>query len=275
MNMDRYKSERFEDRLLEELRAVVAEGSPPPAAQLDREEQSLGLRRRIAGARPSRLLAIGAACLAFAGTAMAATGVWDPGIGTDADHGPLTVSRSPVPSALTAVLEVLRRPPQARDRSAEVEATLRGAGIGDGVRPDSVRYLAPGVDGEATIVLSAKHVRPFIAEGEPVCIFRPLEGFAEPSPACFGLPQLLAGEALAEASGPGNPPTAFGLVPDGVATVTAEFGGAPDRTVQVANNYFELPLSGSDSARLGIERIVWRDADGNVVPQEKAASGGP
>ena len=46
-------------------------------------------------------------------------------------------------------LGVLRRDPGAQDRSAEVEATLRGLGFVNGVRPDSVRYLGPGAAGEA------------------------------------------------------------------------------------------------------------------------------
>jgi hypothetical protein len=266
-------SGRFEDRLLEELRRVVAERPASfPGRIARRSPSSVGVGRRIAGARPPRLIAIGVACLAFGGTAMAATGVWDPGIGSSSPSGPPTVSETAVPDAMTEALGVLRRPPSVQDRSPEVEATLHGATLVEGVRPDSARYLAPGIDGEATVLISAAQTSPFFTEEEPICVFRPYKGFDQPLSICFGVAQLLTGQArsMASIAGAGSA-LAFGLVPDGVATVTAKFGSAPDRTVPVASNYFELELSGSElsnaNGEAGIERTVWHDAEGAIVPQ--------
>jgi hypothetical protein len=123
---------------------------------------------------------------------------------------------------------------------------------------------------------------PFFTKEEPLCVFRPesASGLQEPAPACFGLAQLLAGEAretIVFAGSPGSA-LAFGLVPDRVATVTATFGSAPDRTVPVSNNYFELPLSGAElshaNGEAGIQKTVWRDADGAVVPQQSNPADG-
>jgi hypothetical protein len=258
--------------------------------------------RRLAGWRVSRLVAVGAACLAFAGTAMAATGVWNPVVGSESE--PATLSETPVPAALTAQLGVLRREQTPRDRSPEVEATLDGGFVPEGVRLDSVRYLAPGANGEATILLSGEHVRFFFASlllhsdrgdvvvgkvppeaagdaaaaeppQEPVCVARPFPGDEQAVALCFDLSMLMSGEAHAsQVDTTTNTGTALGVVPDGVTTVTAEFGSAPPVTVPVADNYWELPLSGaelSDAAgESGVQRTVWRDADGEIVPQQPA-----
>lgn len=228
--------------------------------------------RRIGRIRPSRIVAVGAACLAFTGTAVAATGAWNPLVGSSDD--PATLSDTPVPAELTAKLGVLRRDQTAQDRSAEVEATLNGGvALPAGVRLDSVRYLAPAANGEATILLSGVDTSPIFTEEEPLCAARPFVGVQEALSFCFDLSMLMSGDArttmVDETS---NSSLAFGLVPDGVTTVTAKFGSAPDVTVPVANNYFELPLSGLElsnaNGEAGIQSTVWRDADGNVVPQQ-------
>jgi hypothetical protein len=265
------------------------------------KESKGGLGRRITATRASRIAAIGVACLAFGGSAMAA-GVWNPEIGTDSPiegegsalsgEGPPAVVTSPVPAAVTDALGVLRRDPTAQDRSAEVEATLAGVSFVDRVRPDSVRFLAPGDRGEATIVLSAeKSLDTEVSKAgeEAICVFRPgAVGYNHPShvlPACFGLPALLAGRAYTdEVNNPLGSGLALGLVPDGVASVTAEFANAPDVTVPVRDNYFEVPMSGAELGegkgdfKGGVRRIVWRDSDGNLVPQRSDgtdASGTP
>jgi hypothetical protein len=270
------------------------------AARVKGSKESIG--RRVAGSRGGRIAAIGLGCLAFGGSAMAATGVWNPGIGTDAPfqgngsplsgEGPPAIVTTPVPGSMTEALGVLRRDPTAQDRGAEVEATLAGVSFVDGVRPDSVRFLAPGDRGMATVVLSAEKsidtkLLKDITDGkeeEPVCVFRPgAAGYGHVSdvvPACFGLSDLLAGRAYTEEinSPPGHG-LAFGLVPDGVASVTAEFADAPDMTVPVSDNYFEVSMSGAQvgegkgELKGGIQDVVWRDADGNPIPQQPGANG--
>lgn len=287
-------------------RIVKSRGIEPALPELERRLTTAaaarmrgsrqGHGRRIVGSRGSRVAAAGLACLAFGGSAMAA-GVWNPGIGTDAPmegdgsalsgEGPATVARTPVPAAVTEVLGVLRRDPTAEDRSAEVEATLAEVSFVDRVRPDSVRFLASGDRGLATIVLSAEtSLETEFLEGkeEPICVFRPgAAGYGHPNDvpsACFSLSFLLSGRAYTEEINiPPGRGLAFGLVPDGVASVTAEFTDAPDVTIPVKDNYFEIQMSGAEFGERngdrqgGVQRITWRDADGNVVSQQPDAEG--
>jgi hypothetical protein len=266
------------------LAAIVAEPREAPARPhaSPPKRNPLATGRRVAGRRAPRLAAAALACLAVGGTAMAATGAWDPLVGSSSD--PATLSETPVPSDLVAQLAVLRHAPTAQDHSVEVEATLAGAEVPNGVRLDSVRYLAPGANGEATILLSGMDFPTAYdgGQGEPLCVIRSVAGDRSPDdPLCFDFPELVSGHAYAvEFSGALhtgtdvtlNTGTAFGVVPDGVATVTAEFGSASERTVQVTNNYWEMPLSGSElmtaNDEFGIRHIVLRDAGGTVVPQQ-------
>jgi hypothetical protein len=253
------------------------------AAATQVKESNAAAGRRIAGWRASRVVAVGVACLAFGGTAMAATGVWDPGIGARSSSGPASISTTPVPAALVAQIAVLRRDQTDQDRSPEVEATLARASLAGGVRPDSARFLAPGANGEATVMFSAEKGSSFVSEGEPVCVDRPFapfhqSGYLDNGAFCFGLGELLSGHAYAtDAEVASNTWLTVGVVPDGVATVTAEFGSAPDVTVPVTNNYWELSPSGPQlsnaNGEAGVEHTVWRDADGNVVPQAAQPTG--
>jgi hypothetical protein len=272
------KSRRFEPALPELERRLTT------AAAARRK----GSGRRIVGSRSTRIAVAGLACLAFGGSAMAADW-WDPGIGTDTliegdgsalyGEGPATLARTPVPAAETEVLGVLRRDPTAEDRGAEVEATLAGVSFVDRVRPDSVRFLAPGARGKATIVLSAERsleTEIFHEMGDAICVFRPDPVDRSPMdmmPACFSISFVLSGRGYAEELN--NPPgrgLAIGLVPDGVASVTAEFLDAPEMTVPVKDNYFEIPMSagqlGEAGLNRGIQRVLWRDANGDVIPQQ-------
>ena len=257
-------------------------------ARVKESKQGFG-RRIVAGRVPRRAATIALACLAFGGTAVAA-GVWDPPIGTDVPNegggsalegaAPPAVAATPVPAGFVEALGILRRAPTDLDRSAEVEATLADVSFVDGVRPDSVRFLAPGDRGQATILLSTeKSIESFFGGKESICVFRPGAfgyGHASDVPgSCFGLSKLLSGRGYTEmVDAPSNHGFAFGLVPDGVASVTAEFADSPSVTVAVSDNYFELPMSGAQlgqgggDLKGGVQRVVWRDADGGVVPQQ-------
>jgi hypothetical protein len=230
-----------------------------------------GSLARALRVRPSRIVAVGLSCLAFGGTAMAATGAWNPIVG-DNDN-PATLSSTAVPAELTAALGVLRRDQNDQDRSAEVEATLNGGEMPEGVRLDSVRYLAPAENGEATILLSGVATAPYETAEEPLCVVRPFAGDPHAASLCFDLPMLMSDHARAMfVDVASNSGTAIGLVPDGVESVTAKFGSAPDRTVPVTNNYWELDLSGAELSNAhgesGVQRTVWHDASGAVVPQQ-------
>jgi hypothetical protein len=258
-------------------------------AHVKESKQSVG--RRIAGARGPRLAAIGLTCLAFGGTAMAATGVWDPGIGSSASAPAPTISATPVPMATSEALGALSREPNAQDRGPEVQATLSSLGneFANGIRPDSVRYLGTNASGEATILVSAessaftssKYGADLMGTGEPVCVIAP-NSAGDSLPFCFGLDAILTGRAVeAVESRDQKAGFAWGIVPDGVASVSAEFRGGVVREVPVTDNYFQYSW-GDAGHRRGqasvawtgpggpTEGLVWHDADGNVVPQQPA-----
>jgi hypothetical protein len=249
--------------------------------------------RRIGGWRASRVALVGAACLAFGGTAMAATGVWSPSIGSEASYSPPPrLATNGIPAEQVAALGVLSREPDAQDRGPEVEKTLTtlGSYFADGIRPDSVRYLEPrGEHGEAVILFSAES-SVFTDSPDPVCVATPSRGGAgatngEAGAECFEFDKILAGEAFTsvvgfrfedgEATSPGHG-EGSGLVPDGVASVTAEFDNGFELTVPVTDNYFKFAWDPADAGetgatfdeakRVGPSRIVWYDAEGAVVP---------
>jgi hypothetical protein len=284
-------------------------------------------RRAVAGRAgwgARRVIAVGAASLALAGTAMAATGVWNPEIGTEApDSGPPTLSESAVSPAVTEVLGALRREPTDQDRGPEVEATLRTLGksfgfahtsdpeLGEflsyfeygvkGVRPDSVRYLAPAVDDKATILFSVEDAgfsslvgdpksgensENLFLDGQGLCIYKPvgpgtpLERLGEPFPLCWTLDEVLAGRAFwytelsTEPAGGG-----FGLVPDGVASVTVRLQSGAEVEAPVTHNYFQFTLYDDQVGPYGLHwegrpEFIWHDAGGAVVqPQAEHHSG--
>jgi hypothetical protein len=283
------------ERMLIETAAAQIDGAAAAPAEARARTSS---RRSLAGRGAPRLAALGLAAVLLTGTAMAATGVWDPPIGALTGAAPPRPATSPVPAGITDVLGILRREQTDKDRSAEVEATLSRALFADGVRPDSVRYLAPSeAPGEATILFSAENpIGPF-EPPERICLYRP--AFAETTrelPFCFSRASLLGGHAymtfetstreleealesndgarLAECDD--DPPpavclpataTTVGVVPDGVATVTAHFSGAPTVDVPVHENYFELELNGAEITHIpiGVRYLIMRDAQGNVI----------
>jgi len=279
-------------------RIVRSRGIEPALPELERRLTTAAAARRkrsgrrIVGSRGTRIAVAGLACLAFGGSAMAATGVWDPPIGTKAPNtSPPTVSATPVPAAMSEALGAFRREPDARDRGPEVEATLStlGSSFADGVRPDSVRYLEGNARGEATVLFSAERSvltsgkgLELFGSGEPACVDVPAAGM-ETAPLCFGLDKILAGEAtFAVERIDRQTGEAWGLVPDGVASVTARFGGGVAWEVPVADNYFKYSWGNPDTDPIDgegplVSRInpfkdlIWRDADGNVVPHQDPA----
>jgi len=231
---------------------------------------------RIRARRSLRVAVVGLACLAFGGTAVAASDLWNPEIGTrtepDSLAKPVTTSNTPIPAATLESFGVFRREPTAADRSAEVEATLRGTHFASGIRTDSIRSVGPGVTGEDTIIFSAAEVRDFAPDDaeEGVCVVRPQAVGEEFFGGCFKDHVLASGDAwLTSFHFSAESILAYGVVPDGVATVTATFGSAPDRTVAVKNNYWELSLSGAElsnaNGESSVQSTVWRDAEGNVI----------
>lgn len=261
------------------------------AAAADRIEQSAASSRRSRSRfSVPRIAAVALVATAFTGTAMAATGVWNPSIGDQANTPSPAISATPVPAAMAEALGAFRRAPDAQDHGPAVEATLStlGGRFADGIRPDSVRYLGDDASGEAMVLVSAERslftsgdAVSVFGSGEPACVVVPNSGEGgEAVPMCFGLDKILAGEAeVLIDSADHLSGEVWGLVPDGVASVTARFGDDAVHQVPVTDNHFVYRW-GNPQAHLIKESLVywtsrskdtvWRDAEGNVVPQQPA-----
>jgi hypothetical protein len=230
---------------------------------------------RRASRRGARSALVAAVTLAVAGTAVAATNGWHPTIGDLANDGPASVSGAPVSPAFMNALGVLRREPTARDRSPAVELTLRTLNRYhvNAVHPDTVRYLAPGAGGAATILAVAGESEGF-PNRDALCVYHPIlappagklpTGFPE---FCSDLEQVRSGMAFSGISGPGEE-WIEGLVPDRVASVSILYEDGNERTVTVENNYYNA-FRGSTGKVVdppALSRVIWRDARGAVVPQ--------
>lgn len=226
-------------RLERQLTAAAANRVSRPT----RSRRSFPLR-----GRPARLVAVGLAFAALAGTATA-TGLLEGSVGQDATDGPPTFSSSPVPAGVLDALEVLRRPPSARDQSAAVRANLRDvSGLHfRGLRLDSIRNVAPGPDGATTVFSAEEADAPDGAwrSGDLACLQQDLPVLGS-VPQCFEIGEILAGEAFAITGGPGLE-FVYGLVPDGIPTVTLGFPHGRSQTVPVADNHFEVRLPNADA----------------------------
>jgi hypothetical protein len=240
------------------------------AAAAARRVSPAGLWMRRRG---PRLGLVVAATLAVAGTAVAATTGWHPTIGDLANDGPPSISQTPVPPGLRNALGVLRREPTAQDRSAAVEATLRGVSgyhVNE-LYPDSVRYLAPGAGGAATI-LAVAHGSETFPGRNAICVYHPIIASPAAGPpsgspqACFNLREIRAGLAVSTIAGPRLLWT-DGLVPDRVASVTVHYAGGLERTVSVRNNFYGTVRKSQGAEEPFVSRVVWHEATGAVVPQ--------
>jgi hypothetical protein len=240
------------------------------------------LRARLGG-HLSRTLGIGFASLALVGTAMAATGVWDPGIGSHAAFSPPpSISTSSVPAAVTEEIGALRGEPGAADRGPAVETTLSELGslTVANIQPDSIRFLEENAQGEATILFSGEDLESGEgAKPDSVCVGYPGNS-GEAVGICADLGEIMAGNAFwpvqefhlrdgKETVGPGH---ADGIVPDGVASLTVTMGNGVERAVTVHDNYFHFTWGPSEATPsleelLSASQVTWHDASGAVVPK--------
>jgi hypothetical protein len=214
-----------------------------------------------------RLLAVSAATVVLAGSALAASGGWQSLIGSQATDGPPSLSYTAIPKALKETLGVLRRPQAGHDHGVAVRAVLGGISSYhvNGVHPDSIRFLRRGVGRQAAILFSADEsddgVSPPLA-----CLSFPVTpgGSAE---GCWGIDDVRKGMAVSYYGGPERTVTA-GLMPDGVAAVVVRYlrERYPDGTdspvrvgirkvrIPVRNNYFQA-VGGSEEVE-EVTRIV-------------------
>jgi hypothetical protein len=268
------------------------------AAATRRAEAAAPARLRRRRRLRAGLLAVGA--VVATGSALAATGAWNPQVGDDRRGHP-TISGSAVPDDQLAHFGVLRRPATDADHGPKVQYALRylDARSFAGVRTDSVRLLSTAGRGyvlipteEATLGGAAA------AAGAPrddaLCLFAIDKDGGGLS--CWSTEQILAGRAILisatlaplsaaeraaiqraskEAHGkafavPGVRPrttgeTFAGLVPDGVAAVEIGIGTGPAR-VSVADNFFVAHIDiDPDGPAIGTPLVRWFDAAGRDI----------
>jgi hypothetical protein len=200
-------------------------------------------------------------------------------------HRPVRLTTTP-PSMLTSILGVLQRPVTPVDRlPAEALAgigpyTYSALWLGAARLLDTIgdkRYfLIPGVydpppPPEVCIKLEPPRVRHLSAKVRQFSPRGPLVTLEAYSPHdTGGLPfstsTIEAGRAFGIALGEQGPTIAFyGLVPDGVASVSVTAGGAAPTTVLASNNFFltQIPALNPDQPYTITQQ--WYEADGTLI----------
>ena len=176
---------------------------------------------------------------------------------------PATIPGSP-PASLSSILGVLRRPATAAD------ALPRGTfqSWPPGVYVNAIRRLL-SVDGATLYIVPTagpwlRAVPSRCLREQNAALARELDGSPQHARSCGGNAGALQHGwlGLTGVSGPRGGTVWFTLVPDGVAKVTLDFGGAQrDVTLTVTNNGWGT-LQGNLQS---LKRTVWRSADGAVI----------
>jgi hypothetical protein len=194
-----------------------------------------------------------------------ATQPWAPLLAHRSPGAPIsTTSETAPPAAELAMLGVLRRAQDSQDRSATATHLLSLIGDGEvGVRLSYLRLLmAPG--GQTALLVSLRHVPgPMAAD---LCLF-----FGDQNPAhassstgvCGETQTLQANGLIANVGG-----ASFGLVPDGVSRVVAEYGDGQAINSLVQDNYFSLngpSTSGSPGGVTAPHILRWFDSAGRAI----------
>lgn len=200
--------------------------------------------RRVRRAWRPPLVAI-AAMVLIAASALAATRPWRPLFGEKGEPQP-SVTSQPPPQAQLAILGVLRRPQTTRDRSALTRAQLRFVGLGEsGVRTPYIRLLGVGSTGRGVVLVPVHRFDPlgngshgpasrFVVD-DALCVIQPDPKILGAGKVCYSTAQVRRGQTLASV-GREN----FGLVPDGVARVTAGYSHGLRASGVVHDNYFQF-----------------------------------
>jgi hypothetical protein len=199
-------------------------------------------------------------------------------------HHPKHLTTVP-PEALTSILGVLQRPATSADQLPSEALTgiapdaysalwLGSARLLDAVG-DKRYFLVPGVYDppplpQACVKLEPPRLRR-LAKGpqlEPRGPVVALEAYStnESGSIPYTASEVRAGTANNFAFGRPGPTTAFyGLVPDGVASVTVTAGGGSPTTVPVANNFFlaQIPVPRAGKPYTIMQQ--WYAADGTLI----------
>jgi hypothetical protein len=194
-----------------------------------------------------------------------ATQPWAPLLAHRSPGAPIsTTSETAPPAAELALLGVLRRPQDSQDRSATATHLLSLIGDGEvGVRLSYLRLLTtPG--GQTALLVSLRHVPgPMAAD---LCLFFGDQDPAHASSAtgvCGEAQTLRANGLIANVGG-----AIFGLVPDGVSRVVAEYSDGQAVSSPVQDNYFSLigpRTSGSPTGVTAPHLLHWLDSTGRAM----------
>jgi len=221
-------------------------------------------RRRIS--RRSSALALLVALVV--GSAIAAVRPWSPLLGNDHGGHPSVSQTSPGEPALR-LLGVLRRAQTVADRDAQTAATLRLVGPQlHGVRVRWIRNLERDVAGMAVTLVPVETYGDVgeatlrAREGGFLCVLYPS---SRPAPNaslhCFSPAEIASGRAVGVARSEGVVHV-FGLVPDGVASVSVALADGRRSIADVHGNFFDVTGSASFARVLAVR---WRDAGGRRV----------
>ncbi len=238
-------------------------------------------RRWMFGGRRGRIgLGVVLAALAT-GSAVAAINPWAPESVTDRDGQPgPRITASAAPADITAALGVLRRTPTASDRAPDLERLLVYAGTPkstNGIRTDLIRRVGTTPAGAPIVLVPLTDWTPdpsIPVKRDPVCLIYPEPGNHGAAKGCWTLAEIRAGTAQASLG-----QHVYGVVPDGVTTVTAVYDTGPSATATVNDNAFDLAAprqmsfestfgASSDGATPAIPRaFFWTDKNGTTIPQ--------
>jgi hypothetical protein len=213
--------------------ALSAGIAPPPPLR----------RRPLIGhaVRFRKPIAVGIALLTVGGAGAAASSLWLSPAGNPLYGFNPGLTQSAPPAAQLAALSVLRRAQTAGDRGPGVQTALTDVNnFTTGIRSNYVRVLATTSGGPVVLVpvqtRNAAATQPAIQDA--LCVYYPASGGAvlQNHIDCWSTAQLLAGQAFG-----GLASHEFGLVPDGVSSVSVSLGSVA-KSVSVSGNFFDVSL---------------------------------
>lgn len=224
---------------------------------------------RVRGlARPTRRVVVVLVALSVAAPAVTATVAWRPLLGDGRSDAP-TASTQPAAQSQRALLSVLRRPQRAADRGPQTRYALQflGTSVAD-VRTTEIRLLHVEPDGRGIVLIPVGRYGLLPADApalmrerrragsDGLCLFAADQDHGRPAGGgfgCYGTRELLANRA---AAGLGD--RAYGLVPDGVASIEV-VGDGRRITAEVNGNFYIYTGS------LGRGELRWLDGRGEVI----------
>jgi hypothetical protein len=238
---------------------------------------------QLLAARPSRrrrqrprLAVLTALCLTVAAPAIAATQPWRPLLG-DHRRGEPSVSASAIPEAELERFGVLRREQTNLDRGPATQSALRYLDRDvSGVHTDGIRLLSESplsavlvpvakfnVHGDERARNLPQRLRSVVSpKSDGLCVFVADPAGHGGSLSCATLAELTAGR-LPDSMGP----VLYGLVPDGVFTVSLRLADGNTVEAPVRANFYAVAATpgGDRRSAPAVDEIRWQTADNRTV----------